>query len=93
MLPFATSQNIPGRDDDLRRDSHEVTEEGRWDLSQLKHFYRRLHAHVDEQDVQHSAAVKVGDLKPKTLFRQRFEKVNEICRTLFPTSTRDHLPL
>lgn len=53
-------------DADLRRDGHEVTEERRRDLSQLKHLYGSLDAHINEQDVQHSAAVKVGDLKTET---------------------------
>lgn len=35
----------------------------RWDLSELEHLYGSLDANVDEQDVQHSAAVQVGDLK------------------------------
>lgn len=51
---------------DLWRDGHEVTEERWWDLSQLKHLYRGLHAHVNEQYVQHSAAMKVGDLMTET---------------------------
>lgn len=53
---------------DLWRDGHEVTEERRWDLSELKHLYRSLHAHINEQDVQHSAAVKIGDLKTETSY-------------------------
>lgn len=51
---------------DLWWDGHEVTEEWWRDLSQLKHLYRSLHTYIYEQDVQHSAAVKVGDLKMET---------------------------
>lgn len=50
-------------DADLRRDGHQVTEEGCGNLSQLKNLHGGLHAHVDKQDVQHSAAMKVGDLR------------------------------
>lgn len=50
----------------LGRDGHEVTEERRWDFSELEHLHGGLHAHVDEHDVQHSAAMKVGDLKIQT---------------------------
>lgn len=53
---------------DLRRDGHKVTEKRRRDLSQLKHLHRRLHTHVDKQDVQHSAAMKVGDLRNRKSF-------------------------
>lgn len=63
ITPF---QNLLRSDEDLWRDGHEVTEEGRWDLPQLKHLHRSLHAHIDEQNVQHSAAMKVGDLKQRT---------------------------
>lgn len=52
---------------DLRWDGDEITEEQRRDLSELKHLYGSLDAHVYEQDVQHSAAVQVGDLGWKTL--------------------------
>lgn len=55
-----------GRDADLWRDGHKVTEELRWDLSQLKHLYRSLDTYINEQDVQHSAAVQVGDLTTET---------------------------
>lgn len=51
---------------DLRWDSHEIPEEERRDLSQLKHLDRNLDAHVNEQNVQHSAAVQVDDLGLET---------------------------
>lgn len=60
---------------DLRRDGHQVAEEGRGDLSQLKNLHRRLHTHVDKQDVQHSAAMKVGDLT----IRIRISFIGQVC--------------
>ena len=53
---------------DLWRDGHEVTEEWRWDLPQLKHLNRGLHTHVDEQDVQHSTPMQVGYLQTEPIF-------------------------
>lgn len=55
--------HIKDIDPDLWWDSHKVTEEWGRNLPQLKHLDRSLHAHINEQDVQHSAAMKVGDLK------------------------------
>lgn len=66
LLSVSHTLYFEDTDADLWWGGHEVTEELRWDLSQLKHFYRSLHTHINEQDVQHSAAVKVGDLKTET---------------------------
>ncbi len=62
---------------DLWWDGHEVTEERRWDLSELKHLYGSLHTHVNEQDVQHSAAMKVGDLQAETQTGQKKPRLLE----------------
>lgn len=49
-------------------DGHKVTEEWWRDLPQLKDLNRRLHTHINKQDVQHSAAMKVGDLRIKMFY-------------------------
>lgn len=59
---------IEDTDSNLRWDGHKVTEEWWRDLSQLKDLYRRLHTHINKQDVQHSAAMKVGDLRMKLFY-------------------------
>ncbi|KAG7240067.1 hypothetical protein INR49_027921 [Caranx melampygus] len=54
--------SVPRTDADLWWNSHKVTEEEWWDLSQLKHLHRCLDTHVDEQDVQHSAAMEYDSI-------------------------------
>lgn len=73
---------------DLRRDGHQVAEEGCRDLSQLKNLHRGLHAHIDKQDVQHSTAMKVRDLRIR--IRKSFIRRIRTCQTVNakPTPTK-----
>lgn len=45
---------------------HKVTEEWQRDFSQFKNLYRSLNTNVSKQDIQHSAAMQIGDLQTQS---------------------------
>ena len=67
LLQDHAPENCRGERTDLGREDDEVGEEGVRDLPELSHLYGRADPEVNEEDVHHPAAVKVGDLHTHTL--------------------------